>query len=89
MVSLSDLSVGTSFASVLLSVGTVTGFSAIHFLIGFLLLICVIAIVIIGVKWLITLTGVAIPQPLLLIAGIILFIVLLLVLLQYSGLYSF
>lgn len=72
-----------------LTVGPVTGFSAIHFLIGFLILICVIAIVIIGVKWLISLTGWAIPQPLLVIAGIILFMILLLVVLQWSGLYVF
>lgn len=72
-----------------LATGPVTGFSAIHFLIGFLILICVIAIVIIGVKWLISLTGWAIPQPLLVIAGIILFMILLLVVLQWSGLYVF
>jgi hypothetical protein len=66
---------------------TVPVFSPIHFLVGFLLLVCVIAIVIIGVKWLISLTGIVIPQPLLLILGIILFMILLLVLLNYSGLY--
>lgn len=65
-----------------------TVFSPIHFLIGFLILVCVIAIVIIGVKWLIALTGIAIPQPLLMILGIILFMVLLLMLLNYSGLYT-
>jgi len=63
-----------------------TSFSPIHFLIGFPFVICIIAIVIIGVKWLIGLTGWSIPQPLMVIAGIILFMVLIMVLLSYSGL---
>ena len=63
------------------------GFDAIHFLVGFLIMVCVLAIVIIGVKWLLSLTGVAIPQPLMVILGIILFMVLLLVLLDWSGVY--
>jgi uncharacterized membrane protein len=63
-----------------------TAFSPIHFLVGFLILVCVIAIVIIACKWLLSLTGIAIPQPLLLILGIIIFLILLMVLLQYSGL---
>ena len=63
-----------------------TSFSPIHFLIGFLILVCVIAIVIIACKWLLSLTGIAIPQPLLLILGMIIFLILLLVLLNYNGL---
>jgi len=63
-----------------------TAFSPIHFLIGFLILVCVLAIVIIACKWLLSLTGLAIPQPLLLILGIIIFLLLLLMLLNYSGL---
>lgn len=68
---------------------TLTAFSPIHFLVGFLILVCVLAIVIIACRWLLTLTGVVIPQPLLLILGIIVFLILLLVLLNYSGLYVF
>lgn len=68
---------------------TLTAFSPIHFLVGFLILVCVIAIVIIAVRWLIQLTGIAVPQPLLVILGIILFMILLLMLLNYSGLYVF
>lgn len=66
-----------------------SAFSPIHFLVGFLLLVCVLAIVIIAFRWLLSLTGWAIPQPLLVILGIIVFMILLLVLLNYSGLYSF
>ena len=64
-------------------------FNAIHFLIGFLVLLCVLAVVVIGARWLLSLTGLAIPGPLLTILGIIIFMILLLALLQYSGLYSF
>lgn len=68
---------------------TFTGFSALHFLIGFIVLVCILAIVIIAAKWLIGLTGIAIPQPLWTILGIILFLALFLWLLQFSGLWSF
>lgn len=64
-------------------------FSPIHFLIGFLVLLCVVAIVIVGAKWVISLTGAVIPSPLMMIAGIIIFLVLLLALLNWSGLYTF
>lgn len=64
-------------------------FSPIAFLLGFLLLICVLACVVIGIEWLMGLAGIAIPPPLLAILGIILFIVLLLALFNYSGLYAF
>jgi Na+/alanine symporter len=63
-----------------------TAFNFIHFIVGFLLLICVIAVVIIGVRWLAALAGVAIPPPLMAILGILLFVVLLLLLLNWSGL---
>jgi hypothetical protein len=68
---------------------TLSAFSPIHFLIGFLVLVCVLAIVVIGCRWLLSLTGIVIPQPLLLILGIIVFLILLLALLNYSGLYAF
>jgi len=61
-------------------------FNFIHFAVGLLILFCVLAILIIGVRWLCTLAGIAIPQPLMVILGIIVFIVLLLMLLNWSGL---
>ena len=72
-----------------LAVALVGPFSPLHFLVGFLVLVCVMAIIIIAVKWLLALSGVPIPQPLLMILGILVFIILLFVLLNYSGLYSF
>lgn len=65
------------------------GFNAIHFLIGFLVMVCVLAIVIIAARWLLSLAGIAVPQPLLMILGIVLFLLLLLWLLSWSGVYSF
>ena len=49
------------------------------FLIGFLIFICVVAVVILGIRWLIRISGVAISPELNLIIGIILFIILLIV----------
>ncbi len=46
-------------------------------IISFLIGICLIAVVIIAVRWLLGLAGIAIPQPLMLIIGILLFVVLL------------
>jgi|HubBroStandDraft_4_1064222.scaffolds.fasta_scaffold1171281_2 hypothetical protein len=59
----------------------------IRFLIGFLIACCVIAVVIILVKWLLGLAGVTIPPPLMLVIGILLFIFLLLWVLNWSGVY--
>jgi hypothetical protein len=55
------------------------------FMIQFLIFVCVVAVVIIGIRWLLSLTGVSIPQPLMLILGILLFIFLLIMFLQYIG----
>ena len=63
-----------------------TSFDPIRFAFGFVVLICLVAIVIIGVKWLCQLGGFAIPQPLLMILGIIVFLVLLFALVNYAGL---
>ena len=57
----------------------------IGFLLSFLVFIVVLAIVVIGVRWLLSLTGIAIPQPLLYILGLVLFLVLLFVFIQYAG----
>lgn len=54
-------------------------------MVNFLLFICFIAILIIGARWLMSLTGLSIPQPLLVILGIILFIIVLLVFVNYVG----
>ncbi len=57
----------------------------IDFLFWFLITIAVIAIVIIGIKWLMTVAGITIPQPLLLILGLIFFIVLMYALWHFIG----
>jgi hypothetical protein len=57
----------------------------ISFMLSFLVFIVVLAIVVIGVRWLLSLTGLVIPQPLLYILGLILFLVLLFVFLNYAG----
>ena len=55
----------------------------ISFLISFLIFIVVVAIVVIGIRWLLSLTGVAIPQPIMIILGLILFLILLVCFLNY------
>ena len=82
-----DMSLGPVTAMTIAAAVAIAGGGAIQFLVGFLLLICTIAVVIIAVRWLGALAGVSVPQPLLLILGIILFMVLLLWLLSWSGLY--
>jgi len=72
----------------ILALSTLAG-NPIRFMVGFILLCCCIAVVIILVKWLAGLAGVAVPAPLMLVLGIILFVILLLMLLSYSGFYSF
>jgi hypothetical protein len=48
----------------------------LSWLVSFIVIACVFAVVIILAKWVIGLTGVVIPQPLLVVAGILLFLVL-------------
>jgi len=57
----------------------------ISFMLSFLVFIVVLAIVVIGVRWVLSLTGITIPPPLMYILGLILFLVLLFVFLQYAG----
>jgi hypothetical protein len=59
----------------------------IRFLVGFLVLICILAIVILGIRMLARLAGVSIPQELMVILGIILFLILIYFLLDYSGMH--
>ena len=73
----------------LLALSLVSSFNALHFLVGVVVLICVLAIIVIGVRWLASLAGVVIPQPLLIIGGILLFLGLFLWVMNWSGLYTF
>jgi hypothetical protein len=63
-----------------------SAFNFIHFVVGLILVVCALAILIILVRWLCSLAGVTIPQPLLLVLGIILFVILFIVLLNWAGL---
>lgn len=63
--------------------------SLLRFGIGFIFVIAICALVIIGVQWLLSLAKVAIPQPLLIMLGIIVFLILLLWLVRWSGVYTF
>lgn len=63
--------------------------NAVGFLVSFLVFIIVIAIVIIGVRWLLSVAGVPIPQPLLIILGLIFFLIVLLFFLNFTGVYHF
>ncbi len=57
----------------------------IDFLFWFLVVIVMIAVVIIGLKWLMEIAGIAIPAPLMLILGLIFFLVLLFALWHFVG----
>ncbi len=59
----------------------------VHFLIGLLVMVCVLACVIILVRWLLALSGIAIQQPIMLVLGIVLFLIFLLWLLNWTGVY--
>lgn len=63
--------------------------NAVGFLVSFLVFIIVIAIVIIGVRWLLSVAGFAIPQPLMIILGLIFFLIVLLFFLNFTGVYHF
>ena len=66
------------------SMGTI---DPIRISVGFLVLIVVLAILIIGGRWLLDLAGFVVPQPLKYIAGLIVFLVLLLLFLDWAGIY--
>lgn len=57
----------------------------IHFLIGFLIFLVVVTILIIGFQYLIGLTGWTVPQPLKVILMLILFLICLIVFLNYAS----
>jgi hypothetical protein len=62
---------------------------AISMMVSFLVFIICVAIVIIGARWLLGLAGVTIPQPLLIILGLIFFLIFLLIFLNYTGIWAF
>lgn len=61
--------------------------NAISLMVSFLVFIICVAIVIIGARWLLGLAGITIPQPLMVIIGLIVFLFFLLIFLNYSGLW--
>ena len=61
----------------------------VRFIIGFILACCAIAIVIILARWLAGLAGFAIPGPLMLVLGILVFMLLMLWVLSWAGIYHF
>lgn len=61
----------------------------IAMMVEFIVFCCVIAVVIILARWLLALTGLAIPQPLMIVLAILLFLVLLYFFLDWTGLYEF
>jgi hypothetical protein len=69
--------------------GTLLQFNPVSAMIGFVVLCVCLAIVIILCRWLLSLTGWVIPQPILIVLGLILFLVFLMFFLSYTGIYSF
>lgn len=61
----------------------------IGFLIWFLVVCCVLAVVIVLAKWVLGLAGIAIPQPVALALSIIVFLILLLALWHFVGATAF
>lgn len=60
----------------------------IMLMIEFILLVCLIAVVIILGKWLLSLTGLVIPGPLMTVLAILVFVLLLLLFLDFTGLWA-
>lgn len=63
--------------------------NAISVMVSFLVFIICVAIVIIGARWLLGLAGITIPQPLMVIIGLIIFLFFLLIFLNYTGIWAF
>jgi hypothetical protein len=61
---------------------------AIRFLVGFIVFVVVVACVIVLVRWLITLTGLTIPPPILWVLGMVFFLIALMFLLNFTGVYT-
>ena len=64
-------------------------FNPVSAMLGFVVLCVCLAIVIILCRWLLSLTGWVIPQPLLVVLGLILFLVFLAFFLNWTGIWSF
>jgi hypothetical protein len=60
----------------------------IAMMVEFIVFCCCVAVVIILGRWLLSLTGLSIPQPLLVVLAIIAFIVLLMIFLNWTGIYD-
>jgi hypothetical protein len=61
---------------------------AIRFLVGFIVFVVVVACVIVLVRWLITISGITVPQPILWVLGMIFFLIALMFLLNFTGVYT-
>ena len=61
----------------------------INMMIEFIVFCVCIAVIIILARWLIGLTGLSIPAPLMYVLGLLLFLLLLLVFLNWTGLWDF
>jgi hypothetical protein len=64
-------------------------FNPVGAMLGFIVLMICLAIVVILCRWLLSLTGWVIPQPLLVVAGLLLFLIFLAFFLSWTGIYSF
>ena len=75
--------------ALLLASGFTGSFPFINFMIGFIILICFLVVVIVGVKWALSELGLTIPRPLLIMASVVIFLILFLVMLNWLRIYSF
>jgi hypothetical protein len=64
-------------------------FNPIQAMVGFVIFCICVAIVIILGRWLLSLTGLVIPQPLMYVLGLVVFLVLLLFFLDWVGAFNF
>jgi hypothetical protein len=66
----------------------VSGFDPVRGMIGFVIFCICVAIVIILGRWLLALAGITIPQPLMIVLGLIVFLVLFLLFLDWVGAFT-
>ena len=76
-----------TFAS-LAPFATLLAFDPIRAMIGFVIFCICIAVVIILGRWLLSLTGIAIPQPLMVVLGLLVFLALFLIFLDWIGMFG-
>jgi hypothetical protein len=63
--------------------------NAISMMISLVVFIVCVAIVILLFRWLLGVMGVTIPQPLMVVLGLIMFLIFLLIFLNYTGIWAF